>query len=192
MAQKCRVCTKAVYPMDPQLNLDGKLFHKPCAKCADCQCQITVSNFAKGESGDQITLLCKTHYFKRFHEGGAYLGGDKYAKQAPRDKLSEGVAAAAASPLRSSGESAGSANDFPGKSPAPVSPAPAPAPASAPAPEPEAVVKTGCGRENCTCGPDCTCADCNCGEPAAETVFNTEAIKEATEEAAASAAEEAE
>jgi len=208
--------------MDPQLNLDGKLFHKPCAKCADCQCQITVSNFAKGESGDQITLLCKTHYFKRFHEGGAYLGGDKYAKQAPRDKLSEGVAAAAASPLRSSGESAGSANDFPGKSPAPVSPAPAPAPASAPAPEPEAVVKTGCGRENCpcgpdctctdcncgaqepvagkagcgrencTCGPDCTCADCNCGEPAAETVFNTEAIKEATEEAAASAAEEAE
>lgn len=192
MAQKCRVCTKAVYPMDPQLNLDGKLFHKPCAKCADCQCQITVSNFAKGESGDQITLLCKTHYFKRFHEGGAYLGGDKYAKQAPRDKLSEGVAAAAASPLRSSGESAGSANDFPGKSPAPVSPAPAPAPASAPAPEPEAVVKTGCGRENCPCGPDCTCADCNCGESAAETVFNTAAIKEATEEAAASAAEEAE
>lgn len=34
---KCKICTKAVYPMDPQINLDGSVFHKPCAKCEDCK-----------------------------------------------------------------------------------------------------------------------------------------------------------
>ena len=72
MANKCKTCGKSVYPMDPQINLDGSLFHKPCAKCADCGCQITISNFTKNESSDQTVLLCKTHYFKRFHEGGQF------------------------------------------------------------------------------------------------------------------------
>lgn len=71
--------------MDPQINLDGTKFHKPCAKCGDCGCQITVSNFTKNESSDQTILLCKTHYFKRFHEGGSYLGGDKFKVKADRD-----------------------------------------------------------------------------------------------------------
>ena len=71
--------------MDPQINLDGSIFHKPCAKCGDCNCQITISNFTKNESSDQTVLLCKIHYFKRFHEGGSYLGGDKYQKTAQRD-----------------------------------------------------------------------------------------------------------
>lgn len=70
MAAKCKICKKSVYPMDPQINLDGSLFHKPCAKCSDCNCQITLSNFVKHETGDETILLCKTHYFKRFHEGG--------------------------------------------------------------------------------------------------------------------------
>lgn len=83
---KCGVCTKTIYPMDPQINLDGTKFHKPCAKCADCHCQITLSNFTKGNTNDnQLILLCKTHYFKRFHEGGSYLGGEKYHKAATRD-----------------------------------------------------------------------------------------------------------
>lgn len=67
-----------------------------------------MSNFAKGETGDQITLLCKTHYFKRFHEGGAYLGGEKYEKMSARDSLKSGTAAAALSPVRTS-ESSSSA-----------------------------------------------------------------------------------
>lgn len=82
---KCKACGKSVYPMDPQINLDGSIFHKPCAKCADCNCQITISNFTKNESADQTVLLCKTHYFKRFHEGGSYLGGDKFQVKATRD-----------------------------------------------------------------------------------------------------------
>jgi hypothetical protein len=104
MAAKCKSCKKSVYPMDPQINLDGSVFHKPCAKCADCGCQITISNFTKNESPDETVLLCKTHYFKRFREGGKhfhtiscyfrylisfslgqYLGGDKYQVKAERD-----------------------------------------------------------------------------------------------------------
>lgn len=82
---KCKVCTKSVYPMDPQINLDGALFHKPCAKCADCKCQITISNFTKGEQDGQLILLCKTHYFKRFKEGGSYVGGEKFQVKSTRD-----------------------------------------------------------------------------------------------------------
>jgi hypothetical protein len=71
--------------MDPQINLDGAIFHKSCAKCADCKCQITISNFTKHESPSETILLCKTHYFKRFHEGGSYLGGDRFHNKAARD-----------------------------------------------------------------------------------------------------------
>jgi hypothetical protein len=82
---KCKICLKSVYPMDPQINLDGSLFHTSCAKCEDCKCQITISNFCKNENEGKVTLLCKTHYFKRFHEGGAYIGGDKFQVKATRD-----------------------------------------------------------------------------------------------------------
>jgi hypothetical protein len=64
-----------------KLYSDGIAYHSSCAKCADCGCQITLSNFTKSGT----TLLCKTHYFKRFHEEGSYLGGDKFENKAPRD-----------------------------------------------------------------------------------------------------------
>lgn len=54
--------------MDPHINLDGSMFHKPCAKCKDCNCQITLSNFNKHEMGIETYLLCKTHFFSRFNE----------------------------------------------------------------------------------------------------------------------------
>jgi hypothetical protein len=44
-----------------------------------------MSNFTKSESNDETVLLCKVHYFKRFHEGGSYLGGDKFRVKADRD-----------------------------------------------------------------------------------------------------------
>ena len=87
MSAKCQACGKSIYPMDPQINLDGIKFHKECAKCADCKCQITISNFTKNESKDQTVLLCKTHYFKRFHEGGSYLGGENFKVKSDRDSL---------------------------------------------------------------------------------------------------------
>lgn len=104
--------------MDAQINLDGSIFHKPCAKCQDCQCQITISNFCKNETSDETVLLCKTHYFKRFHEGGSYLGAEKFQKKQTREMNSEEKTKA-------------------GQSAAPVATtapalAPAPAPASVP------------------------------------------------------------
>lgn len=42
MSKKCGVCDKSVYPMDPQINLDGNLFHTTCAKCEDCRCQVGI------------------------------------------------------------------------------------------------------------------------------------------------------
>jgi hypothetical protein len=88
MAGKCAACTKTVYPNDSQISLDGSVYHKPCAKCADCNCQITLANFTKSGT----TLLCKTHYFKRFHEEGAYVGGDKFSRMSARDIKLAGTA----------------------------------------------------------------------------------------------------
>ena len=85
MSKKCGTCEKSVYPNDQQINLDGFIFHKTCAKCEDCKCQISLSNFTKNNIEGKTVLLCKTHYFKRFHEEGSYVGGDKYEKKAPRD-----------------------------------------------------------------------------------------------------------
>lgn len=77
---KCADCNRSVYANDPQIVLDGVVYHKECAKCSDCRCQITIQNFTKSGT----TLYCKTHYFKKFNEEGTYLGGDKYShKSAP-------------------------------------------------------------------------------------------------------------
>jgi len=76
-ANKCAVCTKSVYPNDPQLVLDGNKYHLGCAKCTDCQCQINTSNFTR----DGSTLYCKTHYIKRFKEQGKFVGEDKFARK---------------------------------------------------------------------------------------------------------------
>lgn len=72
--------------MDPQINLDGNLFHKTCAKCSECKCQIGLNNFAKTEVDGKLILLCKTHYMKQFSElGGAYLGGERFQVKSTRD-----------------------------------------------------------------------------------------------------------
>jgi hypothetical protein len=77
----CPNCEKSVYPNDRQINLDGMTYHHTCAKCADCSCQITLSNFTKSGA----TLLCKTHYFKRFSEEGSYLGGEKFSQKTAKN-----------------------------------------------------------------------------------------------------------
>eukprot|EP01036_Dinobryon_divergens_P026481 gene26481-35140_t len=72
--------------MDPQINLDGEIFHNICAKCQDCKCQINLSNFVKNTTENNSLLLCKIHYMKRFHEGGQYIGGEKYGKKTETEK----------------------------------------------------------------------------------------------------------
>lgn len=98
----CKICAKSLYPNDPQLNVDGTLFHKTCAKCQDCDCQITLSNFA-AINAEEYVLLCKTHYNKRFSEsGGSYPGGEKFNVKNVRDIRAASVAEAAKDPVRSS------------------------------------------------------------------------------------------
>lgn len=77
---KCAICERSVYANDPQIVLDGLSYHRACAKCTECKCQITIQNFNKSGS----TLYCKTHYLKKFHEDGTLLGADKFThKSAP-------------------------------------------------------------------------------------------------------------
>ena len=71
----------------PTVNLDGVIFHKNCAKCNECNCQITLSNLgAKDGSGEATVLLCKTHHLKRFHLMGSYIGGQKYKRISVSDR----------------------------------------------------------------------------------------------------------
>lgn len=77
---KCAICDRSVYANDPQVVLDGLSYHRACAKCTECKCQITIQNFTKSGS----TLYCKTHYIKKFKEEGTILGAEKFAhKSAP-------------------------------------------------------------------------------------------------------------
>lgn len=93
MSNKCKKCGKAVYANDPQINLDGFMFHRVCARCEDCSCVITVQNFCmdKSADGETATLLCKTHYARRFQaSGGTYTSSsDKYSKRTSREIVLE-------------------------------------------------------------------------------------------------------
>jgi len=82
-ADKCPCCQKTIYAMDKHINLDGTKYHMECAKCVDCKCQITLKNFTR--TPDLSILVCKTHYFRRFHEENSYVGGEKFQKTSPRD-----------------------------------------------------------------------------------------------------------
>mmetsp|Transcript_8752 Transcript_8752/g.13071 ORF Transcript_8752/g.13071 Transcript_8752/m.13071 type:complete len:154 (+) Transcript_8752:100-561(+) len=100
---KCKMCDKSVFPMDPQINLDGDIIHNTCAKCEDCKGQITLSNFVKNSSPQSTLLLCKTHYMKRFHEQGQYLGGEKYGKKTEVEL--RGAGSGSVTPINSSMDS---------------------------------------------------------------------------------------
>ena len=90
----CVKCTKAVYPLDRQINLDGKILHNKCAKCADCSTQITLSNFHIFDDSDgKVSLLCRTHYVARFKKDGVYVGADKFKKKAGAEVIAASAVA---------------------------------------------------------------------------------------------------
>jgi len=98
----CKVCSKSLYPNDAQLNVDGSLVHKTCAKCADCDTQITLSNMACINTPTEFVLLCKTHFTTRINvSGGSYPGGDKYNVKNIRDLRAQAVMEASKDPIRS-------------------------------------------------------------------------------------------
>lgn len=75
---KCGSCEKTVYPHEPNLALDGRVFHAACAKCKDCGKLLNLSNVFKSTDFIQESfLLCKRHYEERFLRApnASYKGG---------------------------------------------------------------------------------------------------------------------
>lgn len=64
----CPVCLKNVYVMDAQVKLDGCAFHKVCARCLECQCQVSLTNFASIET-DVYKVYCKAHFPDKDQKG---------------------------------------------------------------------------------------------------------------------------
>ena len=73
---KCGTCERTVYPHEPNLNLDGRVFHKKCAKCKDCGKYLSLLDFGKSTDFIQESfLLCKRHYEERFLRSGVNFKG---------------------------------------------------------------------------------------------------------------------
>jgi hypothetical protein len=134
---KCATCDRSVYANDPQIVLDGLSYHRACAKCTECKCQITIENFTKSGT----TLYCKTHYIKKFKEEGTILGSEKFTHQsAPGKFAGSGFtipgAESTASPEGPSSSAAAAPEVISKPTPEPVS-EPVPEPISEPEPVPE-------------------------------------------------------
>ena len=64
----CAVCGKPLYPMDSQMKLDKVSVHSSCARCHECKCTVSFSNYAKSERNGAFVLLCQTHYMRQTYE----------------------------------------------------------------------------------------------------------------------------
>ena len=47
--KKCAACTKAVYPAEPKVESDGKIWHATCFKCLECSSKITLASWSQLE-----------------------------------------------------------------------------------------------------------------------------------------------
>ena len=67
---KCLICNKAVYAME-KLEADGKIYHKKCFRCQDCNNQISLGGYAALNN----KLYCKPCFKKLFKLKGNYSEG---------------------------------------------------------------------------------------------------------------------
>lgn len=76
-APKCSVCDKSAYPQESE-TYDGKVYHKSCFKCKECQRPLSIISIAQ-IGGD---LYCKNCFTKIFKARGKYddFGGAAVAK----------------------------------------------------------------------------------------------------------------
>jgi len=63
----CLSCSKTAFPTE-RITIDGDIFHKACLRCAHCNTQLSLGNFARYET----TFLCKPHFKQLFKEKGRY------------------------------------------------------------------------------------------------------------------------
>ncbi|XP_014664772.1 PREDICTED: uncharacterized protein LOC106807023 isoform X8 [Priapulus caudatus] len=59
--EKCWECENRVYPME-RMEVDRKVFHKMCFKCAHCHCQLRLERYANHEG----VPFCVTHFKELF------------------------------------------------------------------------------------------------------------------------------
>uniref|UniRef100_A0A4W4F0Q4 LIM zinc-binding domain-containing protein n=1 Tax=Electrophorus electricus TaxID=8005 RepID=A0A4W4F0Q4_ELEEL len=69
-SELCRVCRKRVYPME-SLIADKQNFHKSCFRCAHCNSQLSLGNYASLHG----RMYCKPHYKQLFKSKGNYDEG---------------------------------------------------------------------------------------------------------------------
>ncbi|KAL5210578.1 hypothetical protein ABZP36_006201 [Zizania latifolia] len=81
--QKCKVCTKTVYPMD-QLSTDGVVFHRSCFKCHHCKSTLSLGNYSSIEG----VPYCKPHFEQLFKETGSYNKSFQSPAKPATEKLS--------------------------------------------------------------------------------------------------------
>lgn len=82
----CEVCNEKIRPHHETVELEDNIFHKDCASCEECDCDLVADTFTQHRQGKTLILLCKPHYSAKFP-------GTEYTAQ----KKSEPVDAASAS-----------------------------------------------------------------------------------------------
>jgi chemotaxis protein histidine kinase CheA len=68
--EKCDACGKTVYAVD-KIAADGKIFHKPCLRCIQCDKVLKLGNYASLEG----KFYCKPHFKQLFMSKGNYSEG---------------------------------------------------------------------------------------------------------------------
>ena len=73
MSMKCGKCNTSVYPVDPQICLNDTTYHKSCAKCEDCKCQVmpntcidNLDNQGAHRLHYQILQKVEIHFYVKF------------------------------------------------------------------------------------------------------------------------------
>ncbi|KAE9459553.1 hypothetical protein C3L33_08563, partial [Rhododendron williamsianum] len=65
--EKCRACTKTVYPLE-KVTVEGDFYHKLCFKCAHGGCKLSPSSYAALDG----FIYCKPHFAQLFKQKGSY------------------------------------------------------------------------------------------------------------------------
>lgn len=84
-SNKCKTCTKTVYPMEA-LRIDGQVFHKGCFRCKECSRTLSAGSYA-GIYGE---VYCKPHFAQLFKSKGNYsegFGKEKLATYSPASPI---------------------------------------------------------------------------------------------------------
>ncbi|KAK6632578.1 hypothetical protein RUM43_013346 [Polyplax serrata] len=70
MAELCDVCKRRVYQLE-KVETSGKIFHKACFRCMQCNCLLRMETFTLNCGN----LYCMPHFKQKFISKGNYDEG---------------------------------------------------------------------------------------------------------------------